>query len=194
MRVSGILCLMLLAILLAPDAQAFPEGGGSFIGIFTEAEGLNCSADLTEPFDDDTLYVVAALNGDVIADLEAAVFKISGLPANGGTVSGDWSGADQQDGPMASEITLQWTTPQAGHLILLGTIYFQPFGVGWLGDDHLLQVVPGDVTGNLVIRAGGGALFTVNGGAFTFNCTGICECSPSTLSGESSWGRIKALY
>ncbi len=194
MRVSGILLITLLTISLVPSALAFPEGSGSFIGVFTDADALSCTESLTEPFTELTLYVVASINTDVIADLEAAVFKISGLPVGGGTVSGDWSGADQSDGPMATEITLQWTTPQAGPLVVLGTIYFQPHGVGWLGDDHLLQVVPGDDTGNLAIRAGGGALFTVDGGIFTFNCTGICECSPSTLTAESSWGQIKNLY
>jgi hypothetical protein len=194
MRVTGILLITLLVISTPGWVQAFPEGGGSFIGIFTEADALNCTVELTVPFVLETLYVVASINTDVIATLEAAVFKISGLPVGGGTVSGDWTSADQVDGPMETEITLQWTTPLPGPLILLGTIEFQPHGAGWLGDDHLLQVELGDATGNLAIRAGGGALFSVNGGAFTFNCTGICECSPSTQSGDSSWGEIKALY
>ncbi len=195
MRFSATLLISFVLILLAFGAQAFPEGGGSFIGIFAEPGALTCAGELNDPFDEATLYVVASLNTDVIADLEGVVFKIGNLPgAVGGLFSDNWSGADIITGDMDSEITLEWLNAIPGPLVLLGTIFFQPYVEGWLSEDHLLSVLPGDLLGDLVIRAGGGALFSVNGGGFTFNCNGNCECSPSTATAESSWGQIKNLY
>ncbi len=195
MRAIGTLLIVLLGISLPAGTLAYPDGGGSFIGLFTDQEATSCTSVLTEPFAMEVLYVVASINTGVIADLESVVFKIGNLPPIlDGLISGDWTGSDSQQGHVSTELILQWIDPLPGPLVLLGTLTLQPYVEGWLGDDHLLNVVAGDLLGDLVISDGSSAFFSVAGGVFTFNCTGVCECSPSTFVGESSWGRIKALY
>lgn len=176
-------------------AAAFPEAGGSFIGLFADTDATICQADLNAPLQLDSIHLVASLNPAVLVSLEAVEFKITNLPPPSG--AGQWtfiSDSDITSGDLASDIYLAWSVALDGPLVHLGIIEIQSYAADYLGDDHLLQVAAGDIAQAVALRDGMGTTFAGVGGSFTFNCTGVCACSPSTPTKASSWSSLRALY
>jgi len=186
--------LLVALMLLAMSSIA---GAQPYIGIFADAEGTHCYADMPvgAPV---TIHVMACIED--IPAITAAEFRIDNYTGNPGyptsIVTQTWN-STLTVGEIDWGFSIAFQSPQPGPMVALGTIEYLTFNPTWIPMDYVMTT---DVTmdsGNLVVVDAGFVTIPVGRGTFTFNCTNpeFCPCYDETIpTQDASWGAIKALY
>jgi hypothetical protein len=173
--------------------------GQDFIGIFADDAGTTCDQDF-DGFMVETMIYIMAYIPSFPGGITAAEFSMANVPENLGFPYGDadvyWN-TDLVIGDWAYDVSLAFTNPLMGPFALLGWIELVNYeqDVVWIGDDHVIEVLPGQDCQCLVIVDHLYETYEVAGGHFTFNCTGECYCiDDPTATEDTSWSAVKSLF
>ena len=167
-------------VLCHASAIGSPGETDAFIGIYGDALGVTCQADL-EVYTETTLYLFAVLPLWLPA-ITAAEFSVEHLPISGpqGIRTDAWT-TTLTIGEPATGIALAFNPPLSGPNALLGTMAFFELQADWVGQDLRLTVRESLDSGSLVVVGTDYVEYTCESGHnFTFNCTGNlpggCSC------------------
>ena len=180
---------MTIALLLLVAVSSVASAQVPFIGMYADDQVVVCHTELPV-YVTTSVYFFATIGS--IPAITAAEFSVSNLP-----------------GPADALITPNWNTPlvigDAGYGIalafspalpgpdaFLGTLDF--FALNDLGADYGMAVLASNDSGLLVVVDDVYDTLNAEGGLFTFNCSGECECADTIATDESTISSIKALY
>ena len=186
--------LMMLAIASFAGAQTL----NSWIGMFDNNVGDQiCYGDVVTGTPTVVYFGAVVDEGEFPYGITAAEFRVENLPPNdyaqGGLITYTWT-SEVVVGDLDWDFSIAWSAPQAGAFVLIGQGDFLQLADGWVGDDHVMEVMAGNTCECLVLVDDQFVARDVIGGEFTWNCTGECLCIWVTAAEESSWTEVKSLY
>jgi hypothetical protein len=184
--------LMVALLMLAAMTSL---ASADFIGIFADDQGVECQAAIVayEPL---VVHVMAYIP-NVPGGITAVEFSVANYPGSPGYPTGTATPAWDSDlviGDISFDISIAFSEPQYGPFAHIGTIEFLMFDPAWIGNDHVMAVAPGNDCECLVVVDDLFEIIEVDGGIFTFNCTGTCVCLEETATQDSSWSAVKSLF
>ena len=169
--------------------------GTAVIGVFADEDGLACDADI-QGGQSATLWIMVRIDPfEFSGGITAAEFRIDNLPSNGypeGIITPHWT-STVTVGDLSGDFSIAWPSPQYGPLVTVGSVNFQAFDGAWIGAQHVLTVVEGDICDCIAVVDDLFVAQGAAGGRFTFNCGYDCGCG-GIQSAESDWGELKQMY
>lgn len=181
---------MMIALLLLVAMTSVASAQAPFIGMYADDQVVACYTDLPT-YVTTSVYFYAVLPPEV-ATITAAEFSAANLPeATDALVTPNWN-TGLVIGDLGYGIALAFSPALAGPNAFLGTVDF--FGLVELGPDYVMEIVNTNDSGVLVVVDGDFNTIDAEGGMFTFNCTGTCECVETIATDDATISSIKALY
>lgn len=179
--------LMVALMMLAIASFA---GAESWIGMFdSETGGEICYADIAVGAPTSVFVGAVIGEGDFPYGITAAEFRVEGMPQNGyefgGIITPVWT-SEVTVGDLDWDFSIAWSSPQMGPFVLIGQVDFLMLDPAWVGMDHVMEVMQGNTCECLVLVDDQFVAYDVDGGMFTFNCTGECLCIIPTATQDSS--------
>ena len=196
-----LLGLVLIATLVLVGVPAADVTYAGKIGLYADEAATVCYSDFG--FGPPThLYIYATLEPVLIdVGITAVEFKIDNLPVND-MINGMVSVVPTSEvvvGNVYTDYSVAWQTPQGVDtgIVLVADCYFSMYAPGWVGTNHLMQVVEGEDCNCIALVDDEFVAHDGFGDSFWGNCTvpDDCQCLeiPSAAT-ESSWSDVKSLY
>ncbi len=181
---------MMIALLLMVAISSVASAQMPFIGMYADDSAAVCHIDLPV-YVTTSVYFFASIGS--IPAITAVEFSVSNLPlAADALVTPNWA-TPLVIGDLGYGIALAFSPAAAGPDAFLGTVDF--FALNDLGADFVMEVLPSNDSGMLVVVDDVFETHEAMGGMFTFNCaTGDCECEGGTATDDNTISSIKALY
>ena len=145
------------------------------IGLYAEEQGVICS-DFTAEGNPTELHLILQMppTGPPVSELAITLANIP-QDSEQGDVVVTWQ-IPPSSGDLGSELVWSFDPPitvaDIGPVFTLGSLQFTPLDPGWIGDNHVIELVGGRVIDIYLQNQWAGEQF------FTFNCYYDCNCIP----------------
>jgi hypothetical protein len=181
---------MMIALLLLVAFSSMASAQVPFIGMYADDQAVICHTDLAV-YVATSVYFIADIGA--IPAITAAEFSVSNLPgAADALITPNWA-TPLVIGDAGYGIALAFSPAVPGPMAFLGTLDF--FALVDLGADYVMEVLPSNDSGLLVVVDDNYNTIDADGGMFTFNCsTGDCLCVEGVATDDATISSIKALY
>ena len=185
MKKMMIALLLLVAISSVASAQVIP-----FIGMYADAQVVDCFVDVVT-YETTSVHFYAVLPPEITA-ITAAEFSVANLPDAAMAITTPAWNTPLVIGEAGYGIALAFSPALPGPNAYLGALNF--FALVDFPADWGMEVLASNDSGLLVVVDNNFDTIDADGGLFTFNCSGGCECEDTIATDDTTISSIKALY